>query len=207
MNATRTNNLISKVALVLLLALFVSACSGVKVSRVDADQEVALTDRWNDKDSSLVADEMIDDMMSFPWLTRFEKAHPGKHPTITIQRVQNKSHEHIAVDTFVNDLKRATIRSGVADFIVSGAERSRLREELKQQDVYSSEESRMEMGEEQGANFALSGTINSMVDRLDGTRVTFYQVDLKLINLQTTREVWNGQKKIKKVQERSKFGF
>ena len=46
-----------------------------------------------------------------------------------------------------------------------------------------------------------------MVDQLDGKRVTSYQVDLKLTNLQTTREEWNGQKKIKKFQKRSKFGF
>lgn len=200
-------NFIMKVVLMTTLVSILGACGSVKVSRVDADQEIALTDRWNDKDSSLVAEEMIDDMMDFPWLKRFEKEHPGKQPTITVQRIQNKSHEHIAVDTFVNDLKRATIRSGLADFIVSGEERARVRSELQEQDVYASEDSRMEMGEEQGANFALSGTINSMVDRLDGTRVTFYQVDLKLINLQTTREVWNGQKKIKKVQERSSFGF
>ena len=121
--------------------------------------------------------------------------------------MQNKSHEHIAVDTFINDLKRAVIRSGKADFIVSGEERTRTREELKEQDIYASAASRMAMGEEQGANFALSGSINSIVDKLKGTRVTFYQVDLKLINLQTTREVWNGQKKIKKVMKRSRFGF
>ncbi len=146
-------------------------------------------------------------MLSFPWLARFSKEHSGKFPTITIQRVQNKSHEHIAVDTFINDLKRSVIRSGKADFIVGGKEREAVRAELKEQDLHASEKSRMEMGEEQGANFALSGTINSIVDQVEGSRVTFYQVDLKLIDLQSTREVWNGQKKIKKVMEKSRFGF
>ena len=187
----------------LLLPLFLlSGCLSTKVSRVDTNTEVALTDRWNDEDSRLVAEEMVADMLSYPWLKRFKKEHPGKEPTITIQRIKNKSHEHISTSTFVNDIKRAVMRSGVAEFIVSGEERERLRAELKQQDTYASENSRMEMGEESGANFALSGSIDSIVDQLGGKRVTFYQVDIKLINLQTTREVWNGQKKIKKVMER-----
>lgn len=199
--------MISRGILLCMTILALAACSGVKVSRVDTHEEIALTDRWNDKDSELVANAMIEDMLSFPWLGRFRQDFPDRRPTITIQRIQNKSHETIPVDTFVNDLKRAIIRSNKADFIVSGEERSRVREELKEQDTFASEETRMQMGQEQGANFALSGTINSIVDQLDGERVTFYQVDLKLINLQTTREVWNGQKKIKKLLERSRFGL
>lgn len=207
MKQDRIGKILKTTGMVFFLALFVSACASVKVSRMDADKEIALTDKWNDEDSRLVAGEMIDDMMSFPWLRRFNKDHPGKEPTIVLQRVRNKSHEHIAVDTFINDIKRAVMRSGLASFIVSGAEREATRRELREQDMNASENSRMEMGEEQGANFALSGTINSMVDQLDGKRVTSYQVDLKLINIQTTREEWNGQKKIKKLQERSKFSF
>jgi len=203
-------NVTRRIARVAILGVAVSglvACGGVKVERLDAAEERALTDRWNATDSRLVAEEMIGDMLSFPWLSRFYDDFPGKQPTITIHRVQNKSHEHIAVDTFINDLKRAVVRSGQADFVASGEERERLREELKEQEMFAAEDTRMEMGQEQGANFALSGTINSMVDKLEGKRVTFYQVDLKLINLQTTREVWNGQKKIQKFQERSSFGF
>ncbi len=187
----------------LIFCVGMTGCSGVNVSRIDAEQEVALTDRWSDEDSRLVANEMVQDMFSFPWFKRFSKEHPDKEPTIVIQRIQNKSHEHISVATFVNDIKRVVMRSGAAELIVSGEERERLRDELKQQDMYVSED----MGEGVEANFALSGTINSMVDQLDGKRVIFYQIDMKLINLQTTREVWNGQKKIKKLLERSRFSF
>lgn len=193
--------------LTIATSLLLGCSGGSNVSRISTQKEVALSDRWNDQDSRLVSDEMITDMLSYPWLERFSKEHPNKPPTIVIQRVQNKSHEHIAIDTFINDLKRAVIRSGKADFIVSGEEREAVRDELKQQDLHANEQTRMDMGEEQGANFALSGSINSIVDQVEGTRVTFYQVDLKLINLQTTREVWNGQQKIKKLMEKSRFGF
>lgn len=195
------------VGLLPVLAAVMTGCMATKVSRVDSEKEIALTDRWNDEDSRLVADEMITDMLSFPWVREFEQKNRGKRATVIVQRVTNKSHEHIATDTFVNDIKRAVIRSGKVDFVAGGSEREAVREEQKSQDMRASEKTRVEMGQESGANFALSGSINSFVDQLDGKRVTFYQVDLKLIDMTTTREVWNGQKKIKKFMERSRFGF
>jgi len=196
------------VAVILGTVVLVAGCGKrMEVARVDSGKEIALTDKWNDEDSRLVAEEMINDMLSQPWIRQFIQRFPDKEPLVTVQRVRNKSHEHIAVDTFINDIKRAVIRSGKAGFIATREERKETRAELADQDMNASTETRMERGEEDGANFALSGTINSIVDQLDGQRVTSYQVDLKLINLQTAREVWNGTKKIKKFSERKSFAF
>ena len=208
MNFQQTSKGILVTVLVLGTVVFVNGCGkSVEVARMDSGKEIALTDKWNDEDSRLVAEEMINDMLSYPWISQFNQRFPGKEPLVTVQRVRNKSHEHIAVDTFVNDIKRAVIRSGKAGFIATLEERQDTRAELADQDMNASADTRMEMGEEDGANFALSGTINSIVDQLDNQRVTYYQVDLKLINLQTAREVWNGSKKIKKFMERKSFSF
>ena len=208
MNFQQTSKSVLATVLVLGTVVFVNGCGkNVEVARVDSGKEIALTDKWNDEDSRLVAEEMINDMLSYPWISQFNQRFPGKEPLVTVQRVRNKSHEHIAVDTFVNDIKRAVIRSGKAGFIATLEERQDTRAELADQDMNASADTRMEMGEEDGANFALSGTINSIVDQLDNQRATYYQVDLKLINLQTAREVWNGSKKIKKFMERKSFSF
>ena len=208
MKFQQTSKSILATVLILGTVVFVNGCGkSVEVARVDSGKEIALTDKWNDEDSRLVAEEMINDMLSYPWISQFNQRFPGKEPLVTVQRVRNKSHEHIAVDTFVNDIKRAVIRSGKAGFIATLEERQDTRAELADQDMNASADTRMEMGEEDGSNFALSGTINSIVDQLDNQRVTYYQVDLKLINLQTAREVWNGSKKIKKFMERKSFSF
>lgn len=185
-------------------ALAVSSGCATKVSRVDPGQEIALSDRWNSKDSELVANEMIDDMLSFPWARDFSQNN-NRRPTIIISRISNKSHEHIAVDTFVNDVKRAIIRSGRADFVAGGAERDAIRAERQDQELNA--RNAKEMGMEDASDFALSGSINSIVDQVGNDRVTFYQVDMKLIDMQSNREVWNGQKKIQKLQEKNSFGF
>jgi penicillin-binding protein activator len=190
-------------ACVLPLALL-SGCSATEVKRVDADSEVALSDRWNATDSRLVAEEMISDMLSFPWASEFEMDNNRK-PTVIIQSMVNKSHEHIAVDTFVNDIKRSVIRSGKADFVASGEVRTDIREERKDQELNAKDA--LAQGQEKAADYALTGTISSIVDQVDKKRVTFYQVDMRLVDMTSNIEVWNGQKKIQKVQNKASFGL
>lgn len=198
---------VSKITAVTLLgaSVFLSTgCATNNVSRLDDGQEVALSDRWNAKDSELVANEMIDDALSFPWAADFERKH-NQRPTVIVQRIANKSHEHIAIPTFINDIKRAIIRSGRADFVVSADEREALREERREQELNA--KNAKAQGQEHAADFALSGSIESIVDKVGRQRVTFYQVDLKLVDMETNREVWNGSKKIQKLQKKAAFSF
>merc|ERR1711879_1022477 len=181
-----------------------AGCGSTEVKRIDAEKEVALSDRWNATDSRLVAEEMIADMLSFPWASQFELQN-DRLPTIIIQRIANKSHEHIALDTFINDIKRSVIRSGKASFVAGGEEREAVRDERLDQELNAKEAK--QQGQELAADFALSGSVNSLVDKVDNEKVTFYQVDLKLIDLESNLEVWNGQKKIQKFQKKSSFGF
>lgn len=208
MKLSITKNGMGRVGLLfgaLCLTLTVAGCGGGGPQRGEFKET---TTGWSAKDSELVAKEMIPDMLSFPWIDRYKEDNPDDpRPTVIIQRITNKSHEHIPVDTFLNSVKREIIRSGAVEFVAGGAERQRVREERKGQDVYASEKTRTEMAEETGADFALSGSINSIVQQKGGTKAVQYQVDLKLINLKSTAEVWNGQKKITKTLEKSSFGF
>lgn len=190
-------------------ALLLSGCGGTSVTRVDASEEIALTDRWNATDSRMVSEEMIDDMLSFPWLQRWrdDNADRDRQPTVIVLGVRNRSHEHIQTDTFINDLRRAMIRSGQVDFVAGGDVRDAIRAEREDQEFQATPDTAAALAQEVGANFALSGSIDSWVDQLDGRRVTNYQVDLKLIDIQTNREVWAGQKNLQKLQERRRFGF
>ena len=186
-----------------LTALVVVGCAGpsVEVTRVDADQEIALTDRWNSTDSRLVSQTMVQDMVTFPWYNNF-LSNEGREPVVVVHSVRNRSHEHIEVNTFINDIRRAMLMTGQLDFVASGDERDAIRDERLQQEMNADPATIAAMGEELGADFALTGEINSFVDSLDGQRVTSYQVDLRLIDIRTTRDVWLGQERIQKFQER-----
>ena len=186
-----------------VLLLLLVACSPT-VTRVETDSVTDLSGNWNDTDSRLVAEEMIQDVLSRAWLNKFNRAQ-GKTPTVIVGTVRNLSHEHINTRTFVADMERELINSGDVEFVASANERNEIRAEIKEQDLHASAATRKAMGQEIGADFMLKGSINTIFDAISGEQVRFYQVGLTLIELGTNRKVWVGQKKIKKTVEKGGF--
>ncbi len=182
-------------------------CASTKVSRVGTDTTTDLSGRWNDTDSRLVAEEMIKDVLSRPWLDRFSRDHTGKSPTVIVGTVTNRSHEHINVQTFIKDLERELTNDGRVRFVASKSERDEVRDERLDQQTQSSQETAKGLGKEIGADYMLKGTINTILDEAKGEKVVFYQVDLELFDIEKNLKTWAGQKKIKKVIEKSRFGF
>jgi len=158
-----------------ILLTLLSGC-GKTVTRVDADSVTDLSGNWNDTDSRLVAEEMIQDVLSRAWLTNFSRAQ-GKSPTVIVGTVRNLSHEHINTRTFIADMERELINSGQVEFVASAVDRQEVRDEIKEQDLHASEETRKAMGQEIGADFMMQGSINSIVDAISGEQARFYQID------------------------------
>ncbi|MCL4305775.1 penicillin-binding protein activator LpoB [bacterium] len=193
---------------ILVLALasvtLMSCSSGKKVSRIDVEETVDLSGNWNDTDSRLVADEMISDAMSRPWLSNFLRD-KGKNPAVIVGNMRNLSDEHIATGTFVGDIERAFVNSGSVRVVASRDERDGVREEREDQQANASLETMKEFGMELGADYMLIGTINKILDQEGKEKIAFYQVDLTLTDMQTNEKVWIGQKKIKKYIARKNY--
>jgi penicillin-binding protein activator len=190
----------------ILLAPLLVACGGTQVTRMDTAEVKDLSGKWNDTDSRLVAEEMIRDCVARPWI-QAAKSSLGKAPTVIVGTVRNQSQEHINTETFVEDLQRELINSGKVEFVASKGERGEVRDERLDQDTNASEETRKGHGKESGADFMLSGAINTIADQEGGKSVVLYQTNLKLLNMKTNQIAWNGQKKIKKFVKRSKVGW
>lgn len=186
------------------LFLFSGCASKTQVTRIDTGEVRDLSGRWNDSDSQMVAETMIQDCLNRPWLGEFT-AKSGKKPDIIVGQIRNRSSEHISSETFTKDLERALLNSGRASFVASSEERQGVREERLDMDVNASPETRQAMGMEAGANFMLIGSINSITDREGKEMVVFYQVNLELVDLSNNRKVWIGDKKIKKFVERARY--
>ena len=202
--AIHLQRVLSIITLSVLLGL--SAACSQKVTRIDSDQVTDLSGQWNDTDSRLVSREMIDDVLSRRWIANYQRKYQ-KVPTLIVGSIRNLSHEHINTRTFISDLEKELINSGEVEFVASASERKEIRTERREQDLHASESTRKAMGKESGADFMLQGSINTIVDAIKGEQARFYQVDLTLIDLESNRKVWVGQKKIKKTIEKSSWGF
>lgn len=187
-----------KLALALALGLLLTNCSTPHVQRVSENSVHDLSGRWNETDSKMTAEEITAELMSHSWYSTYASENAGKKPVIIVGMITNKSHEHIPAETFSKDIEKEIINSGRMKLVQAGNMREEIRAERADQQNFASQSTMKKFGLENGADFMLQGTINSIVDQHSKEKTIFYQIDLELTNIQTNDKVWIGDKKIKK---------
>jgi uncharacterized protein (TIGR02722 family) len=176
------------------------ACSR-QITRVSPDQEIDLSGRWNDTDSRLAAEALIEQVLNRNWIEDFKQQNERK-PVVVVGLIMNKSSEHIDSDTYIKDIEKAILNDGRVRLVQAGAKREALRQERADQQDFAAKETIKKWGRELGADFMLQGDINSIIDSYKKEKVRFYQLNLELTNLESNEIVWMGDKKIKKYVNR-----
>lgn len=179
------------------LVLLVSACTNRTVTRVSPDQQIDLSGRWNDTDSKLVAEEMIRDVLNRPWREDFIQSN-NKKPVVIVGMIQNRTSEYIEPETFIKDVEREFINSGMVRIVQNAEFREKLREERADQGEFAAPETQAKWGRELGADFMMFGVITAVTDSYKNEKVVNYKVNLELADLETNEKVWIGDKEIKK---------
>ena len=185
-----------KLSIFALAVVILAGCSR-QVTRINPDQQIDLSGRWNDTDSKLVAEEMIKDVTGRPWHNDFRIAESRK-PTMIVGYVQNKSSEHIESETFIKDIEREFINSGFVRVVSNSDFREKLRQERAEQGEFASPETQAKWGKELGADFMMFGVITAVTDSYKKEKVVNYKINLELSNIETNEKVWIGDKEIKK---------
>jgi len=189
--------IILAIAIVTTVSIVGTSCSR-KVTRIEPTEQIDLSGRWNNTDSRIVAEEMIGTILNDKWVSNHKQSQNGEKPVVIVGFVSNKSHEHIEAETFVKDVEQSFIKSGKLRLVQGGKKREELRAEKADQQSNASVSSMKKFGLEQGADYILQGSINSIVDSEKRKKVVYYQVNLELTNIQSNEVVWIGDKKIAK---------
>ncbi|MCD4708383.1 MAG: penicillin-binding protein activator LpoB [Candidatus Sabulitectum sp.] len=184
--------------------LVVTACGGREVTRTDTDTVTDLSGYWNDTDARIVADSIVDQCLNGRWFDAERVHEEGRVrgiPVIVVGGVRNQSTEHINVDVFMSEIERALLNSGRFQIAAGGRERAEVRDERRDQTIFASPATAAEFGREIGADYVMTGTVNSIEDQEGDTRAIFYQINLELIDVETALKVWMGSTEIKKIIE------
>ena len=184
--------------LTILAVLLVTAACSRKVTRVDETKQIDVSGGWNNTDSRLVAEEMTRDILAAKWVSNHQEKLSGRKPVVIVGMVQNKSHEHIDAETFTKDVERAFLNTEKVRLVQGGKKREELRAERADQQTNASVSTMKKFGLENGADYILQGSINSIVDAHKRRKVVYYQTNLELTDIQTGEVVWIGDKKITK---------
>lgn len=184
-------------ALIAVTCIIFFSCAR-QVTRVSPEEAIDISGNWNNTDSRMVANEMTKTILGSSWLGDHLEKNGGKKPTVVVGVVQNKSHEHIDAETFVKDVERSFVQSQRVRLVQGGKKREELRAEKADQQENASLSTMKKFGLENGADYILQGSINSIVDSHKRQKVVYYQVNLELTDIQTNEVVWIGDKKIAK---------
>jgi len=189
-----------------MLSVLSGGCSKEKVvTRIGTDTTTDLSGRWNDTDSREVATDIIAECLSHPWSSQHMQRSNGELPVVIAGAIRNLGTEHIPVGTFLGDIEFALINSGRVTVVASASERGELRLERADQWENASTETVKKIGQELGADYMLTGSINTITDSEGGKRTITYQIDLYLTDIESNVKRWAGQHKIKKYISTSKY--
>jgi len=194
------------VVMVLLAVLLVTGCTSVDVNRVKDTKDIDLSGSWNDTDIRLVSEDLIKSCLRGSWLSAFTRANKGD-PVVIVGNFSNLSSERIDTSIITKKIEAALVNSGKVELVASSDERSEIRDERMDQQIYSDPKTAKAIAMETGADFMLIGSVKTVTDRSGNKTVQTYYVSAELVELETTRKVWLDEKTIKKVITRPTFSL
>lgn len=174
------------------------SCQTRTVTRISPETQIDLSGRWNDSDSRMVADKMVNELLTSDKFKDYIKENEKK-PAIVVGLIKNKTSEHIDANNYVKKFELAIYNSNVAELVESDEFRDKLRLERAQQQDFSSPETVSQWGKEVGADLMLFGEMTSETDTYNNKRVVNYITTLFLTDIETNKRVWYGQQEIKKL--------
>lgn len=183
-----------KKAIILLGAALLLLCTcATRVKRVDADKQIDLSGYWNDTDVRIVCESLINDCLGSPRVDQAIRA-SRTTPIVVVGRFRNESSEQINTEIISSIMETTIFNSGKLDFVAGGALREELRaERADQQQGHTSDATAAQMGKETGADFLLTGTVRTIVDRERNRTLRTYFVTAELTNIETNQRLWIGQ--------------
>lgn len=191
---------------ILLISLtFVSCATSKSVTRISADKQKDLSGNWNDNDIRIVCDSLIDECIESSAVKRFAKKY-GRIPYVKLGTIMNLSDEYMDTTIVTNKFRNAIVNSGELKFVASDSEVESLRNEQLNQADHVAMGSEAQMGNEQGADFMLQGTIKTVIDQNSGTVQKTYYVDVQLFDVESTELVWSAENsEITKILNKAKL--
>ena len=197
------------IILITVCLLVASSCSSKpKVTRVDAGTQTDLSGYWNDTDVRIVCESLIRDCINSPRVAQAIANKRNKLPVVLVGSFKNESSEHIDTTIISSTMEATIFNSGKLDFVAGGSTRLELREERQDQQSNASEETAAKLANETGADFLMTGSVRSIVDKAANETVRTYFVYAEMTDIETNMRMWMGQNaEIKKVIVQPRFKF
>jgi uncharacterized protein (TIGR02722 family) len=170
--------------IVLSASLAASGCGPKAFTKGDYDDPTRvelLDDKFNEADMQQMADTVIKAMVACNYV-----ANAPKPPIVIVERVQNRTEEHIDTTSMTDKIRTALIKSGKVRF-VNKEERGTLSDEYDYNAAGNvSGPSQKKRGGQVGADYILSGEISTNVQQVGDDKFIYYKLTMNLTNTESS---------------------
>jgi uncharacterized protein (TIGR02722 family) len=164
----------------------------------DAKAVEAVTNQFGSTDLQTIAESMTKSLIQSPVLSEAKK-----RPLITMSEVKNKTSEYIDTKAITDTIRTQLSKSGLVKFAVDISEMQNQTDELNRQNsgLYKKNASK-KIGQMEGADYRLDGSIVSIVKKNDSVKDVYYKFNLNLVDIETGVLEWSDEKEIRKTSTR-----
>lgn len=203
------SNITSKNTVIIALssALLFTGCanqtpnlSSGNVEYGDSKAVETLTNEFGSTDLQSIAQSMSNSLLQSPVLSA------KLRPLITVADIKNHTSEYIDTKAITDTIRAKMLKSGLVRFAVDTSAMQNQTDELIRQNsgLYKKSKSK-KLGQMEGADFRVEGTIASIVKRADDVKDVYYKFSLQLIDNESGVIEWADEKEIRKTSNQSMF--
>jgi hypothetical protein len=190
--------------LTIILIFLFAGCGGPKAfTKGDYDDPTRvelLDDKFNEADMQQMSETIVKAMVSCPYIEKAEKP-----PVVIVEKVKNKTQEHIDTESLTDMIRTALIKSGKVRF-VNKAERGTLEEEYQYNESGAiNPQTQKKKGKQIGADYILSGALATNVQEVGKDKFIYYKLTMNLTNLETSTIDCSEEKQVRKYFEKRRI--
>lgn len=185
--------------------LFFSGCGPKAFTKGEYDDPTRvalLDDRYNEADMQQMADSVVNAIASCSAVKRHRKS-----PVVIVERVKNRTEEHIDMRSLTDKIRTSLIKSGKVRF-VNKEQRKVLEQEYKYSESGAvSKKTRKKRGKQIGADYILSGALASNIQQVGNNKLIYYKLTVNLTDLESSVIDCVEEKEIRKKYRKRSVGL
>ncbi|SNB47539.1 penicillin-binding protein activator LpoB [Geobacter sp. DSM 9736] len=192
------------VAIVSIAMALASGGCATSVQYGDAGSAKPLSTEFGSSDLQQIAEKMVDSLVAFPPVVEVTSQ---RRPVITVDKVKNKTMQHIDTESVTDSIRTRLIRTGKFRFIDRTTDAAAVEEiKIQQESGLVDKNTAVDFGNQIGAEYLLTSNFSEIKQKASGVTDVYYKFTMNLKNLKTGILEWSDEMEIRKVAKRSMFG-
>ncbi|HEX5362568.1 MAG TPA: penicillin-binding protein activator LpoB [Fluviicoccus sp.] len=197
-----------------VIATALGGCASVKYGDPQAQETV--NERFGSTDLQMTAKSMTESLLASPVIGEATAA--NKRPVLFVERIANKTDEHIDTESVLDSMTTKLLQSGRIRLVdMSRVESARGQLKFQNSDELADPRTAIKFGQMIGAEYMYYGNLSSINKEAGGTgdlynkftktKSVYYKFTLKLMNLKTGLVEWQDEQEIRKTAKKGLLGM